>query len=560
MSGNGFTPLHPGFVEVPDDDLEDDLEQPKANGSAKPNGKAKRKAKAKSRERRNTAKPLIRLQNGRLVENVAEAIDALEAYGLQIFDRGGQLVRPVRLAETSTAGGIKRPPGALVLRPVDPDWLRLRLADAADFEKWDGRAEDFVTADPSTTITRTIIAAPDEGNWPHLRAIARHPLLTLDGRRIEQSGYDVETGVLVDLDGEWPALPKDPTRDDAIAALARTEHLVRHFPFVSDADRSAAISMLMTPLQRPVLPTAPGHGVDAPAPGTGKSLLVDAGAILATGSEAPVLEYGADAEEAAKRLDGALLAGDPIIALDNIEAPVEGAALCQMLTQQTRRIRPLGSSIMANVPCAASVTFNGNNLTLRGDIVRRVLVARLDARCEQPELREFDQDLLAEVRARRGEIVRDLQTIMAAYIRAGRPNVKAPPLGSFGDWSRTVRNALIWCGAADPVAVMERSRREDPRRQAARALLETWHDALGSTPAPLSVVIRAAEDAKPELREALHGVASKAGKLDTGPLGKWCRSNRDLQCGDFVLRQDVSAKRPIQHWFVEAAPRRVTKG
>ena len=46
MSGNGFTPLHPGFVEVPDDDLEDDLEQPKANGSAKPNGKAKANGKA----------------------------------------------------------------------------------------------------------------------------------------------------------------------------------------------------------------------------------------------------------------------------------------------------------------------------------------------------------------------------------------------------------------------------------------------------------------------------------------------------------------------------------
>ena len=553
MSDNVFTPLHPGFVEVPDDDLEHDLEQPKANGSAKPNGAAKRKAKVKSRERRNTAKPLIRLQNGRLVENLAEAIDALEAYGLQIFDRGGQLVRPVRFAETSASDGVKRPPGALVLRPIDPDWLRLRLSDAADFEKWDSRADDFVTADPSTTIARTIIAAPDEGNWPHLRAIARHPLLTLDGRRIEESGYDVETGVLVDLEGEWPALPKNPTRDDAIAARARTEHLVRHFPFVSAADLSAGISMLMTPLQRPVLPTAPGHGVDAPAPGTGKSLLVDGGAILATGSEAPVLEYGADAEEAAKRLDGALLAGDTIIALDNIEAPVEGAALCQMLTQQMRRIRPLGSSIMANVPCAASVTFNGNNLTLRGDIVRRVVVARLDAGCEQPELREFDQDFLGEVRARRGEIVRDLQTIMAAYIRAGRPRVDAVPLGSFGDWSNTVRNALIWCGAADPVAVMERSRREDPRRQAARAVLETWYGAMGSTSVPLSAVILAAETVNAELREALHDVSARNGKLDAAALGRWCRSNRDVQAGKLVLRQDVTAKRANTHWLVEAA-------
>ena len=50
-----------------------------------------------------------------------------------------------------------------------------------------------------------------------------------------------------------------------------------------------------------MLPAAPGHGTDAPAPGTGKSLLIDAAAILSTGTTA-VMDYGRDRDEATKRL------------------------------------------------------------------------------------------------------------------------------------------------------------------------------------------------------------------------------------------------------------------
>jgi putative DNA primase/helicase len=526
------------WLDVPLDDIPPHVTDGPSNGARPARGNG-------------SNQPTIRVAGGTLADNTAEAIKALKAHGLDIFDRGGMLVRPVRLSETDLVGGVKRPEGALVLRPVDPDWLRLRLAEVAQWEKFDARySKDWKPTDPSTAVARTIVAAPDEGNWPHLRAIARHPVLTLDGRRIEAPGYDAATGILVDVSGHWPALPKDPTRDDAIASRARLEYLLRNFPFVANADRSVGLSLLMTPIMRPVLATAPGHAVDAPSPGTGKSLLIDAAAILATGATAPVLDYGQDADEAAKRLDGSLLAGDSLVALDNIEAPVEGAALCQMLTQQVRRIRPLGSSVMATVPCVGTITFNGNNLTLRGDIVRRVLVARLDAGCENPELREFDQDLLADVREQRGEIVRDLQTIVAAYIRAGRPKVGIKPLGSFDDWNRTVRAALVWCGAEDPTLVMERSKREDPRRQARIAVFSAWSAELGKDPVPLSTVILAAETVKP-LREALELVAMKGGKLDAGRLGYWCRSNKGVQCGKLVLRQDDSAMRAHTHWAVK---------
>jgi putative DNA primase/helicase len=369
-------------------------------------------------------RPEIEVIGGNFARNVRASIEALRAGGISIYDRGGQLVRPVVHVTTAAPGdGLRRPDGAVILAPVGADWLRVRLAEAASWRKFDIRTEKWKFCDPPVDIARTIVAAPDEGRWPYLRAIARHPVLLPCGRRIERQGYDAETGLLIDAPGAWPPLPDRPTRADAQAAVEALQHLLRYFPWKSDADSAVALSLILTALASPVLDAVPGHAVDAPLPGSGKSLLVDSAAILAYGARAAVLDYGSDPDEAAKRLDSALLAGDPILHLDNIDQPLEGAALCQTITQATRRMRLLGSNAMLTVPCNILVTATGNNLTLRGDIVRRMLLCRLDAGVERPEERDFPQDLLGEVIAERGELVRCAQTIMASYIHAGRPKV-----------------------------------------------------------------------------------------------------------------------------------------
>lgn len=494
--------------------------------------------------------PVIDLEAGKLPEITRAATTAVQATCSEIFDRGGQLVRTVRIAEPEAGDGIKRPVGALVLKPVDVDWLRLRLAEAATWRKFDGRAKEWRVTNPPLEHARIILATPDEGDWPVLRAIARHPVLMPDGRRIERPGHDAASGLLIDVTGDWPPLPEKPSRDDAVAARARLEHLLRHFPFVSDTDRAVALSMLLTAIARPVLPTAPAHAVDAPTPGTGKTLLIDGAALIATGARAAVMDWGKDAAEADKRLDGMLLAGDSIIAIDNIDSPVEGATLCQTLTQTTRRIRPLGASAMATVPCTALITLNGNNLLLRGDVVRRVLVCRLDAGCERPELRAIPQDLIAEVQDRRGELVRDLQTIVAAYLRAGSPKVDMPPLGSFSEWCAMVRAPLIWSGADDPAQVMERARDDDPTRQALHAVLAAWQEAFGDDPTTAAEAVNRA-DTNPDLAEALAMVASRRGRVEVTALGYWLRKHRDTRAGRFTLgRSADGAHGGVVRWQV----------
>ena len=59
--------------------------------------------------------------------------------------------------------------------------------------------------------------------------------------------------------------------------------LIDTFPFVAQVDRSVALSGILTALDRRSMATAPLHAFTAPVAGTGKSLLVDIIAMLATG-------------------------------------------------------------------------------------------------------------------------------------------------------------------------------------------------------------------------------------------------------------------------------------
>jgi putative DNA primase/helicase len=111
-----------------------------------------------------------------------------------------------------------------------------------------------------------------------------------DGSVCEQPGYDPASGLLFKADGEsFPPIPAQPSQYDASLALGKLMHLISGFPFITPVDRSVALSAMLTVLDRRSLPTAPLHAFTSPAAGTGKSLLVDIIAMLATGRLMPVI-------------------------------------------------------------------------------------------------------------------------------------------------------------------------------------------------------------------------------------------------------------------------------
>jgi putative DNA primase/helicase len=127
--------------------------------------------------------------------------------------------------------------------------------------------------------------------------------------------------------------------------------------------------------------------------------------MLATGRPTPVVGPSRAEEEFEKRLDGLLLKGVGMIAIDNVVRPLEGVKLFQCLSQTLIEVRKLGGSDPTTIQSDAFFTATGNNLEITGDLRRRTLLCSLDAGMERPELKEFRRDPLKIAKAERGKYV-----------------------------------------------------------------------------------------------------------------------------------------------------------
>ena len=104
---------------------------------------------------------------------------------------------------------------------------------------------------------------------------------------------------------------------------------------------------------------------------TGKSYLIDLIATIATGRLCPVITASKSAEETEKRIGSVLLSGTPIVSLDNCTHDLGGELLCQLTERPVVKItnpRPLRD---ADCEGRTAVYATGNNITFKGDMVRR---------------------------------------------------------------------------------------------------------------------------------------------------------------------------------------------
>jgi hypothetical protein len=467
-------------------------------------------------------KPTIRIVPGELPRIVNEAEAALLATsGLNLYQRGELIVRP---ALSKLRASNNRKTFAWRLIPVRQPYMIEAMMRAAEFERWDARARGFVPKDCPTQVAETYLAR--EGHWrlPVLLGIVNAPFLRTDGTVCDQPGYDTASELLFEPDGQgFPAIASNPTKGDATAALTYLdETLLRAFPFVTPVDRSVALSAILTAFDRRAMANAPLHAFTAPVAGTGKSLLVDILSLLVSGQLAPVISQGRTEEELEKRLGTALLSGDTIINVDNCGRTLESDFLCQALTQQRLKIRLLGHSRQVETPVNAAIYATGNNLTIANDLVRRTLLCTIDARCERPELRHFDFNVLETIHANRGRLVAAALTALRAWHAASAPP-QAEPYGSFEDWSRRVREPLLWFGRPDPCQSVGTVQDNDPARMALATVLERWKETFGVNVRRTQQQVMNAALVNSDLHSALVVVAgNQSGILVSSErLGRW---------------------------------------
>ena len=490
---------------------------------------------------RPTDKPIISMEINDIENIVDQGEDALIKADRGLYERGDAIVS---IGTTKRVTAHENEVTVVRLYEQTEAVLYEHFSSAAHWQGWDGRKKAHVFKDPPKLVPKIYRERKGRRRLPPLAGVISAPTLRPNGSVLDQIGYDEQTAlVLMPVDETFfPLLPPEPTKAHAEAAIAKLKFLVRTFPFASSVDQSICLSAFLTVAVRRSLRTAPMHCFSAPIAGSGKSMLVDICSILATGREAAVIAMGSTEEEFEKRLVAILKDGDQVLSIDNVEKPIAGDFICQIITQPTVKPRILGKSDAVELPTNTFVCSTGNNLVLLGDVTRRGLICTLDPKSESPEKRSFQNDPIADAKVDRGALVTACLTILRAYTLAGKPD-RPKQLGSFGDWSDLIRGALLWLGEPDAIGNMEAAKERDPTTEKLRAVATQWAKSLDDRRVTVSEAIVVAIEkkantnaftrvtdgdgpaprvlARPELRNALYAVAGEAGIIDAGRLGTW---------------------------------------
>ena len=154
--------------------------------------------------------------------------------------------------------------------------------------------------------------------FPRMPALSLHRPCDQIGPTAAE-GYDEATRLLLVAPPRLPPIPDRPTRDDALAALKLLEGLLEEFPFVEGGvAKAVALSCLISPVVRGAFATAPLHAILAHAAASGKSYLADISSTIASGKPMPVMSAAGSEDELEKRLVAALLSGQSMLSIDNV--------------------------------------------------------------------------------------------------------------------------------------------------------------------------------------------------------------------------------------------------
>jgi hypothetical protein len=314
------------------------------------------------------------------------------------------------------------------------------------FEKFNEKKKEWLVSDPPATLAQQFLGAFGS-QFPVIKALITAPIMDPHTRRLlNTTGYDTATGVYAAMPDDVHPVILQPTLAEVEQALQVLWWSVRLFPYAEPVDETVMLTAMLTAIERPLLPTAPGFAFDAPVQASGKSLLTKVLAELSGTTPVMSPHPGASAEqELRKAIFAMLLEGRRVIVFDNVIGEVDSPSLAAVYTSSTYSDRILTKSKTGTVPTNALILMSGNNITLKGDLPRRVLKCRIDPKTETPHQRSFDFDPAAMVRDHRQQIVAAALTIINGFITLG----KGVALGkgrtaSFDAWDDIIRQTVCW--------------------------------------------------------------------------------------------------------------------
>ena len=442
----------------------------------------------------------------------------------EVFQRGGELVEVVARPDR----------GDVLTQPIAAARLSYLLARAC---RW--RHGDQGDGMPPENVVASLLSA---GYWPGVRPLAGLMVQPTMGQgRILGAGYDSESMRL----GVFDAARFPAYEGTAAEALAELRALLAGFAWASPLDEAAALGAVLTAVLRPALPTAPAFLVAAPDMGSGKTYLAQVIGQFAGGAMLRRWPRGED--ECAKALFASLLEGRPAVLFDNLVHNWASESLAAALTSPTYSERTMATHRSVEVPTACLILAGGNNVRAVGDLARRVVTVRLDARVECPSTREFNSDPLNEVTVNRGRWVMLALKIVQGWVEAGRPRAKVPVVGSFGQWSDLVRQPLLSHGMPDPASSLLSGMVDDPDRELLERLLVSMHNVLSGEPVSTRELVKISalggEGSEfGAIRDVLETVALERGEVAPLKVGRWLGQQVGRVVGGFRLEQGERGK------------------
>jgi hypothetical protein len=467
------------------------------------------------------ATPVLLVDDGDLPGQV-DAVGAVLAATRRFYQQGGQVVL------VDETGGVM---------PVTGPRLGLEAARRMTFVA--RKRNRTLRVDPPAGLVAALAASADV--WaPALRATVTAPLAVWrDGRAVPltgTTGYDPETRLYLALPVGRSQIPPVGAADVA-AAVGELLEPFAEFPAVS---RGTLLAAVLTAVCRPGLDTAPLICVDAPSPGSGKTLLATCLAALAgSGPQAvqTLQSGGRDDAEIDKRLLALGRSGAPAAIYDNLTGVINAAPLAAYVTSPRYTGRPLGTSVMATVDTAQLLILTGNNMTLGLDLARRAVLVRLDSGLERPTGRSFSMRPLEFIVEHRERLCRVATGLLCGPWRRRRGTVR-----SFATWDHLIGAAVVelaerWpdLGLSDPYETVAEVEAEADGVADACDLLHALRVRFGDSRFTSADVYKAAAlQGDPSLRDALEGLAPS---LSAKGIGRALRWRRDVVASGLVLRQ-----------------------
>lgn len=474
-------------------------------------------------------KPVIRVVPGDL-HRVVDAAEKELANRGRHYQAGGLIVS---VSTDPTTGDPS-------IEPTSAPALTRELSIAATWEKYDGRAEDWVRCDPPTRHVAILYDMQSFGYLSPLAGVVRQPYFReLDGELIMQPGYDKTTQLFGVFDARQFVIP-DPTLKEAQAALALLEELLTEFHFVAATDKAAALSAIFTAVVRPSLDYAPAFHCKAPVFGSGKTYLCELiGAFAGPAGNAKV-SYPTTSEEATKVILALLLTSPAVIEFDDMDTDwIPHGTIKRMLTAEQITDRILGVSKTATVSTRTLFLGSGNNVGPIRDLLRRVLTIHIDPRCATPATMTYKNHPVDKVRNRRGIYVTAVLTVIQAWRKAGSPrDDDVENIVTFdGAWSDYCRHPLMWLGHADPAAALLDQVKHDPDGEILNELMVAWYKEFGSVPTTVRKVVEKSGSNRALFDALREFPIVEKGDINCSKFGWFLRKNANRIVGGYEFQQ-----------------------